>query len=73
MSEELKAEMGPQIVLGTMYYGTKTSETTARDLMSAFVDLGGRWLDTANCYSFWQDPSGVGGASEEVIGRWCRR
>lgn len=62
--------MGPQVVLGTMYYGTKTSEATARELMSAFVDLGGRWLDTANCYSFWEDHSGLGGASEEVIGRW---
>lgn len=63
-------DLRPQIVLGTMYYGTKTTEATARNLLDAFVELGGTWIDTANCYSFWEDSSGVGGASEEVIGRW---
>jgi aryl-alcohol dehydrogenase-like predicted oxidoreductase len=58
------------IVLGTMNYGTTVPESTAHQLLDRFVERGGRWLDTANCYSFWNDPSGVGGASERVLGRW---
>ncbi|YAL84710.1 aldo/keto reductase [Dermacoccaceae bacterium W4C1] len=38
--------------------------------LDRFVERGGTWLDTADCYSFWTDPSGHGGQSEAVIGRW---
>lgn len=62
----------PQIVLGTMGFGTTVSAGEAFRILDAFVDGGGGWLDTANCYSFWADPSGVGGASERVIGEWLR-
>lgn len=62
--------MGPQIVLGTMYFGTRTAEDDAHTLIDTFVELGGRWLDTADCYCFWEGERGVGGASEEVLGRW---
>ena len=58
------------IVLGAMDFGTKVPEATARVLLDRFVELGGRWIDTANCYAFWNDPSGVGGQSEAVLGRW---
>ena len=57
-------------VLGAMYFGTRYDDTLSTDLLDAFLDLGGRWVDTANCYSFWEDPSGVGGQSERVLGRW---
>jgi aryl-alcohol dehydrogenase-like predicted oxidoreductase len=60
----------PDIVLGTMYLGTRVNEATSMALLDRFVDQGGVWLDTANCYAFWADPSGVGGQSENVIGRW---
>jgi aryl-alcohol dehydrogenase-like predicted oxidoreductase len=60
----------PEIVLGAMYLGTRVNEATSRALLDRFVDQGGAWIDTANCYSFWADPSGVGGQSESVIGRW---
>jgi|SRR5690606_23632060 len=62
----------PQIVLGTMDHGTRVDERTAFRILDSFVDAGGHWLDTANCYSFWNDPSGRGGASERVIGAWLR-
>jgi aryl-alcohol dehydrogenase-like predicted oxidoreductase len=61
---------GPDIVLGAMYFGTRVNEATSIALLDRFVDHGGAWIDTANCYSFWADPSGVGGQSETVIGRW---
>jgi aryl-alcohol dehydrogenase-like predicted oxidoreductase len=60
----------PEIVLGAMYLGTRVNEKTSMALLDRFVDQGGAWIDTANCYSFWADPSGVGGQSERVIGRW---
>lgn len=62
----------PQIVLGTMDFGTRVAPDRAFAILDSFVAGGGVWLDTANCYSFWTDPGGVGGASERVIGAWLR-
>ncbi|MGC4946961.1 aldo/keto reductase [Streptomyces sp. DT224] len=59
-----------RIVLGTMGFGTQVDSDTSFAILDAFVAGGGDWLDTANCYSFWADPSGVGGAGERVIGAW---
>jgi aryl-alcohol dehydrogenase-like predicted oxidoreductase len=59
-----------EIVLGAMNYGTTVDEHRAVALLDTFVERGGTWIDTADCYSFWNDPSGVGGASERVLGRW---
>ena len=58
------------LVLGTMYFGTRTDEQTSFTLLDRFVEAGGRTIDTANCYSFWSRESGAGGQSEETIGRW---
>lgn len=59
-----------RLVLGTMYFGTRTDEQTSRALLDRFVDAGGTTLDTANCYAFWSDASGHGGQSEVTLGRW---
>lgn len=58
------------LVLGTMYFGTRTDEATSYALLDRFVEAGGRILDTANCYSFWSSPTGHGGQSEALLGRW---
>jgi aryl-alcohol dehydrogenase-like predicted oxidoreductase len=58
------------LVLGTMYFGTRTDEATSFALLDRFVQAGGRMLDTANCYSFWSSPTGHGGQSEALLGRW---
>ncbi|GAA4971124.1 aldo/keto reductase [Actinoplanes utahensis] len=58
------------MVLGAMYFGTRLDETSSMALLDRFVDQGGTWIDTANNYAFWADPSGVGGQSEALIGRW---
>jgi aryl-alcohol dehydrogenase-like predicted oxidoreductase len=65
-----KADMSADIVLGAMYFGTRVDEAASMALLDRFVDRGGVWIDTANCYAFWADPSGVGGQSEHAIGRW---
>lgn len=58
--------------LGTMHLGTRIGERESFALLDRFVELGGRWLDTADNYYFAQDPSGLGGQSEALIGRWLR-
>lgn len=58
------------LALGTMYFGTRTDEATSFALLDRFVEAGGRILDTADCYAFWQSPDGHGGQSEAVLGRW---
>jgi aryl-alcohol dehydrogenase-like predicted oxidoreductase len=68
MSTE-KSQNG-QVVLGAMNFGTRVDEETSFALLDRFVELGGEWIDTANCYAFWAHPSQVGGQSEEVLGRW---
>jgi aryl-alcohol dehydrogenase-like predicted oxidoreductase len=59
-----------KLALGAMLFGTATDEHRSFEILDRFVDAGGVWIDTANCYSFWEDPSGFGGQSEELLGRW---
>ncbi|MCR6649399.1 MAG: aldo/keto reductase [Cellulomonas sp.] len=70
MDQDLTTTRTAEPVLGAMYFGTRADDALSFDLLDAFVDQGGRWIDTANCYAFWEDPSGVGGQSERVLGRW---
>ena len=65
--------MTASVILGALSFGTRIDEPTSFDLLDEFTDLGGRWIDTANNYSFWIDPSGIGGQSETVIGHWLDR
>ena len=48
--------------LGTMTFGAEADEATSREIMTAFVEGGGTFFDTADVYS--------SGLSEEIIGRW---
>lgn len=59
-----------RLALGAMLFGTTIDEATSFALLDSFVDAGGEWIDTADCYSFWTDESGLGGQSERVLGRW---
>ena len=59
-----------EIVLGAMLFGTRIGERESFALLDRFVERGGRWIDTANNYSFWLHDSGLGGQSELVVGRW---
>ena len=53
------------LALGTMYFGSETSEQEAFAVIDGFVEAGGNLIDTANVY--------VGGRSEEIIGQWFAR
>lgn len=58
------------VVLGAMFFGTSVDPDTSFALLDRFVERGGVWIDTADCYSFWTSASGHGGDSERVLGRW---
>lgn len=62
--------MTNNLALGAMLFGTVTDEARSFEILDHFVDAGGVWIDTANCYSFWEDPTGFGGQSEALLGRW---
>ncbi|MFK4088416.1 aldo/keto reductase [Kribbella sp. NPDC020789] len=58
------------LALGAMEFGTRVDEKTSFALLDQYVAEGGVWIDTADCYAFWQSESGFGGQSEELLGRW---
>jgi aryl-alcohol dehydrogenase-like predicted oxidoreductase len=68
----MRTTTADRVVLGTMYLGTRLDDRDSFALLDRYVELGGRWIDTSNNYSFWEDASGFGGQSEAVIGRWLR-
>ena len=55
------------LCLGTMYFGTRQGEAASFALLDQYRDAGGAFLDTANCYAFWE---GGGHESEELLGRY---
>jgi aryl-alcohol dehydrogenase-like predicted oxidoreductase len=63
-----------RVGLGTMQFGWTADEAAAFEVMDAYRELGGNFLDTADCYSTWSSsmggPVNAGGVSEEIIGRW---
>ena len=63
-------DMIDNLVLGAMWFGTVQDEPRSFEILDRFVDVGGVWIDTADCYAFWADPTGFGGQSEALLGRW---
>ncbi len=60
-----------EICLGTMQWGWTASEEESVQVMDAFVEAGGDFLDTADVYSNWAKDN-PGGVSEQIIGRWMK-
>jgi aryl-alcohol dehydrogenase-like predicted oxidoreductase len=56
-----------------MIMGTGTDEATSVEILDRYVGAGGNFLDTANCYAWWDRPGSLGGESEELLGRWLSR
>lgn len=48
--------------LGTMTFGAEADEPTSGAILTAFVEAGGTFVDSADVYSR--------GVSEEIVGRW---
>src|SRR5262245_60628540 len=62
-----------QLALGCMIMGTVTDEETSVRILDRYLEDGGNFLDTANCYAWWPQPGNRGGESEELLGRWLAR
>jgi aryl-alcohol dehydrogenase-like predicted oxidoreductase len=61
------------LALGCMIMGTTTDEETSVAMLDHFVGAGGTFLDTADCYAWWNARGTAGGQSESLIGRWLAR
>ncbi|ROT31241.1 aldo/keto reductase [Micromonospora sp. HM5-17] len=62
-----------QLALGCMLMGTMADEETSFRILDRYLDDGGNFLDTANCYAWWPGPAFRGGESESLLGRWFAR
>jgi len=62
-----------QLALGCMIMGTTTPEPEAVAILDRYVEAGGTFLDTADCYAWWFEQGTLGGHSEELLGRWLAR
>lgn len=59
------------LCLGTMQFGWTADEGAAFEVLDAFAEAGGNFIDTADVYSNWV-PGNPGGVSEQIVGRWMR-
>ena len=63
-----KLDFGP-LVLGGNTFGWTSNREESFAVLDAFVEAGGRSIDTADVYSAWV-PGNKGGESETIIGEW---
>ncbi|MEU4421990.1 aldo/keto reductase [Actinoplanes sp. NPDC024001] len=65
-------EQVSKLALGAMQMGNATDEQTSFRILDRYAEIGGSFLDTADCYEWWSEPGSRGGHSEELLGRWMR-
>lgn len=59
-----------EVCLGAMMFGTAIDQERSFQLLDAFADNGGTFLDTSNNYAHW---AGTGDESETLLGQWFQR
>jgi aryl-alcohol dehydrogenase-like predicted oxidoreductase len=59
------------LCLGGNVFGWTADESRSFEVLDAYVEAGGNFIDTADQYSNWV-PGHQGGESETVLGRWMR-
>ncbi|HEY1180224.1 MAG TPA: aldo/keto reductase [Phytomonospora sp.] len=60
------------LALGTVSFGTTIDEERCFAIFDRFAEAGGRIIDTANNYNFW-DEGADGGEAERTLGKWLAR
>lgn len=58
------------ICLGAMQFGWTAGEEASFQVLDAYVEVGGNFIDTADMYIPW--PPSRPGLSEEILGRWMK-
>jgi len=61
-----------ELCLGSMQFGWTADEDTAFQILTAAVDAGINFIDTADIYSRWAKGN-PGGVSEQIIGDWLKK
>ncbi len=61
-----------EVCLGTMQFGWTADEPASRDVLDAFIEGGGNFIDTADIYTTWAPDRSYGGKTEEILGRWMK-
>ncbi len=59
------------LCLGGNVFGWSADETQSFELLDAYFEAGGNFVDTADVYSEWK-PGNTGGDSEIIIGKWMK-
>ncbi len=59
------------LCLGGNVFGWTIDEATSFQVLDAYLDLGGNFIDTADVYSAWA-PGHTGGESETIVGNWMK-
>lgn len=57
------------VCLGAMNFGTTTDKKSAYEVLDAYIERGGNFIDTSNNYAHW---AGTGDESETLLGEWLR-
>jgi aryl-alcohol dehydrogenase-like predicted oxidoreductase len=65
-------EQVSRLALGAMQMGNASDERDSVAILDRYLDAGGSFIDTADCYEWWARPDSRGGESEELLGRWMR-
>ncbi|MBN2386729.1 MAG: aldo/keto reductase [Anaerolineales bacterium] len=60
------------LCLGTMQFGWTADEAMSSRILSAAVEAGINFIDTADIYSRWADAN-PGGVAEQIVGRWLHQ
>lgn len=59
------------LCLGGNVFGWTIDEPASYEVLDAYVEMGGNFIDTADVYSTWA-PGNAGGESEIILGRWMK-
>jgi aryl-alcohol dehydrogenase-like predicted oxidoreductase len=59
------------LCLGGNVFGWTAGEKESFEVLDAFLEAGGNFIDTADVYSRWV-PGNTGGESESLLGRWLQ-
>lgn len=66
-------EQVSEFCLGAMLMGTAINRNTAFQILDHFIEEGGNFIDTANCYAWWFGTGQyIGGESENYLGMWMK-
>jgi aryl-alcohol dehydrogenase-like predicted oxidoreductase len=62
-----------QVCLGCMLMGSTIDPANSYGMLDRYMELGGNFLDTADCYAWWVGSGQfVGNESETLLGQWMK-